>query len=967
MATLVGVLAALLSLAQSCADVAPPQFEVTLTPSVGGVLQVFYDRGGGFTAADSAAVAFGPTDTAQTVRLALPFGRYTQLRIDPNSVGGRYVLHRLRIVDSDSADVAILPLDQIRAARQATLGQDATLSLVVMVPAGANDPQLLYRPATPLVLAPARPDYFRAARWSAGAFLLVLVPLVLLERSASARRRFGRIRIDADTHPVRAAMLAGIAGGLLATYPLLVGQSLVSPAIGPSSMLYDGPPYSHGYDAPAPEHGRGTDTGAMMWQNIPYTAVQRAALAAGEAPLWNRYNSIGEPLWGQGQTFMLDPFHLGSLAIRDVALAMDLRFVVGRMVFAAGTGAMVVAASGSWQAGALLGFVAPFIGYFTMRFNHPAHFSIIYTPWILWAYLVLGSSPLERRWAAAAGIAVSTVLQMVGSTPKEGIVALLAAHGAGVLSLLLARSSWNERLGRLDAALLGSVCALLLAAPHWLIFLDTLSRTATLYDQPKVFLAGASQAMAYALGAAKPGVPETGVHALAVLAAALIAISPVQLWRSGPALGALIAVGTFAAIAFGATPGDWLLRLPLLGAIHHVGNTFLTATLTPLLLLGGMGVAWTHARRTRAPLAVILTASGGVVLCLAVPGAMRDLGTLLAWLTIVAAAFVLVAVAAGWTPTLSSVLATALCAYVSVAPGGLHLRTGIGQVDALLIQPPARARLDAPSPAIDAMRAHGGVDPFRVVPLEWVLFPGSQALWHLESTGGADALKLPAIDTLADLTGVERTSWLWRSIFHPGTVDGVRGFLDMTNVRFLVARRDQVPPGALPVPMSGVDQLVVVRRDSAWPRAFVVDGVERHTSVTTLAERIRRGGGPFASVSSFDEALVEALPLSASSVHAAHAYHLTPNSTTFTVDSKGPGLAVLSEAYVAAEFEATLNGRPTPYLQVNHALKGVVIPGAGSWTVRFTYQPRLWQLSWTLAAIGALMLAALVLARRLLR
>jgi hypothetical protein len=537
---------------------------------------------------------------------------------------------------------------------------------------------------------------------------------------------------------------------------------------------------------------------------------------------------------------------------------------------------------------------------------------------------------------------------------------------AGVLSLLLARAPWDEKLGRLDAAALGSLCALLLAAPHWLIFLDALGRAATLYDQPKVIFAREPHAIAFTLGALSPGTPETGVHPFAMLAAVLPLASPASSLRSGAAIGAFMTVAIFGAAAFGVVPASWLMTLPLVGGIHHIGNSFLTATITPLFLLSGLGVAGQLNGRGNTPGALLLLAGGVIVLILGITGAGREFGPTMAALSIVLAAAALGSAISIRTPAAASVVATATCVYLSVAAGGLHFRTGIAQADALLIQPPARATLEALSPALEAIRARAGSEPSRVAPIEEVLFPGTQALWRLESTGGPDALKLPAMDTLSDLTGVERTSWFWRTALHPGATESARGFLDMTNVAYLVARGDQVPRGIRPLPLNGPDQLVVALRETAWPRAFFVDGVERHDSTAALANRIRGATGPFASVAHYDADAVRGLPQSASHASPADSYRLTPNTTTFTVRSEGPGLAVLSEAFVELDFEATLNGKATSYLQVNHALKGVLIPGPGRWTVQFLYRPRLWNVSWLLAALGLLGLTGLAMADPLL-
>jgi len=103
-------------------------------------------------------------------------------------------------------------------------------------------------------------------------------------------------------------------------------------------------------------------------------------------------------------------------------------------------------------------------------------------------------------------------------------------------------------------------------------------------------------------------------------------------------------------------------------------------------------------------------------------------------------------------------------------------------------------------------------------------------------------------------------------------------------------------------------------------------------------------------------------------VSAAYDYVLTTNTTSFSVQTAGPGLAVLSEAHVDRDFRATLNGAPVPYIRVNHALKGVGIPRAGSWTVKFEYRPRLWTWTWLLSGLGlTFLIATRLLAGRLLK
>src|SRR5262249_20364082 len=195
---------------------------------------------------------------------------------------------------------------------------------------------------------------------------------------------FGRA---GDRRPHWIIACAALLGTVAAMYPLLfLGKSLVSPNNGGAALLYNHAPFTPGEKDLSLEDIRGADNGAEMWAFVPYSQMQRVALAQGEIPLWNRYNAAGRPLWGQGQTQLLDPLHWVTLVTSNVALGWDLKFLLHRFVFALGTGAAVFALTASWPSAALMALVAPFASYFLFRLNHPAQFTFTYAAWMMWAW-----------------------------------------------------------------------------------------------------------------------------------------------------------------------------------------------------------------------------------------------------------------------------------------------------------------------------------------------------------------------------------------------------------------------------------------------------------------------------------------------------------------------------------------------------------------------------------------------------
>jgi hypothetical protein len=165
--------------------------------------------------------------------------------------------------------------------------------------------------------------------------------------------------------------------------------------------------------------------------------------------------------------------------------------------------------------------------------------------------------------------------------------------------------------------------------------------------------------------------------------------------------------------------------------------------------------------------------------------------------------------------------------------------------------------------------------------------------------------------------------------------------------------------------MHGPDLVRAFERPTAWPRAFFTSDVQRYEGVDELIRRLRSASQPFAVVLASDGEALEAtagLVAPSQAVVRAEQYHLTPNTTTFSVRAPGPGVAVLGEAFLADDFRATLNGESVAYFRVNHVFKGVRIPGAGNWTIRFEYQPRRWTLALILAAGGGSVFGAMVIA-----
>jgi hypothetical protein len=315
----------------------------------------------------------------------------------------------------------------------------------------------------------------------------------------------------------------------------------------------------------------------------------------------------------------------------------------------------------------------------------------------------------------------------------------------------------------------------------------------------------------------------------------------------------------------------------------------------------------------------------------------------------------------GWTSARALLAVT--CVLTLVWRHGLHA-AAVG-FDDFTAQPTPRADFHARSPAIEHLRAAQAREPGRVFGFQSHLFPGWTGVYGLEAVHGPDALVNPALRDLLGASGVER-QWDWRLYAEAKDAGAVRPFLDALNVRHYVDRGGDARALAAHLRPELAADLEVYSSPTAWPRAFFCPEVIDYQGAPDLVARIRASAGrPFAAVERSDGAAVAAVAKVARATGAAPAepashYQLGPNATSFLVRARQPGVVVLTEANWPRDFRATVNGRATPVIRVNHAFLGLVLDGPGEYRVTFRHWPRDLSRNLSLCLLGALLLAGTV-------
>jgi hypothetical protein len=780
-------------------------------------------------------------------------------------------------------------------------------------------------------------------------------------------------------NPRRGILAVAILSVIVSSYPVVFfGRSFVSANSVP--MLYPRIPSMPGDTEIETENFKGSDAGAMMWHDVPNSVMQnRALFRNGELPLWNRYNSCGLTLLGQGQSMFGDPLHLLPILAGGEAWAWDLKFLLAKLLFCFGLGLAVYASCRTLPVALLLAFSSGFIGFFAYRFNHPAFFSVCYAPWLLVCWLeITRTASVRSAGAWAMGLVLASWPELNSGTAKEAYLLLLSLHVCGFLVFLVTPTVF--RIRKLAHVCMAEVVLLLAAAPVWLTFFEALSKAyvnykeaAHAYQIQPGLLIGLFDDIFYR--AFNPGwlVTNPSANFLVLLGCLFALVYFRRLCRNRIFVAVAVnAVGALA-LVFGIVPAALIERVPMLKNVWHIDNIFSCVAVIELFVLAGFGLSifWERCLRREWRFNYILVIVSLLVLLGVYYGfthanqrtpndfQLPEQATLNRFFVLYALTIIAALAALPWLARAiarrsrragAAIFLGLVCLAALHWRHGLQLHTGVRELDDYVVNPPPRVDLLEHSAAVDFVQQQPGV--FRSVGFGSVMFPGTNALFGLESIYGPDPLVNPYYHDLLIAAGV-RWEWEWRWIIEK-TNPRSRPLLRMLNVRYFFDVPSRARPDMAAVEPQAFD-LDVSRNEGEWPRAFFVGSVQSYDRLEQFLELLRQADAPpFAAVQS--PGASASTPEQGAPALPARDYRLTSNTTSFTIDAPAAGVAVLTEAYVADDFRVTVNGARADYFRVNHAFRGVKIPAAGTYVVTYSYWPRHFTLSLILAATGLLIL-----------
>ena len=765
-------------------------------------------------------------------------------------------------------------------------------------------------------------------------------------------------------HPIGSIFLVSCLAVVINCYPVIFcGDSYVSPySAGQHGLVYDEWPllpgmekYS-GVDPKSLPSFHGSDTGATMLWGVPMGYVEsRSILDHGTLPLWNRHSHCGDTLIGQAISELGDPLQLIVIFGRGSALAWDVKFLAAKILFCMGFGCLIRLLIGNLPLALLFSYSSAYCGAYFYIYNHPSFFELAYAPWILFTAL---------KWldagSAMAGIWLLPWLLVNFACLNAGHVEVAAAFIGGLnavaLAVALVRAGGLIVLGRM---VLGTGLFFAVSAPVWLAFLTSLSgaysehETVAVRQLPSTLLAGAFDDLFYLLLRSNDleAAPAPG-GSLLVLAGCCCSICRWRQLRAHPFFWAnTLAILWWAACIFKVIPATVLGLVPLFNRVGHVDTDFsylLIFHLTIQSAYGFYSLRDLQKGREIAMIAILFTVIlSGLLLAYRVGYWHQPIPWNYVWISAIGAigapvVYVLVKKqtagfrVAGWAVVF-------LLGFLPLCRFGLY---NFGD-DHLFMRPGPRVGLNEPSEAIEHIRSANSA-PFRVTGLGWSLHGDYAAVYGLESICSCAPISRSGfIDLVRNFPGIFTRGWVIEVV----DPNQAQPLLNLLNVRYLLG-----PPKLNLPPQSGYrlvgrSDFATLENPQVWPRAFFTDHVvpcgTRDDFIQQLTASARE---PFIAM---DPAVIAAHPEigrlpagSSSPAVAATGYQLTENTTAFDLHAPAAGVVCLTEEQNPG-FRVRVNNQPAEVLEVNRVFKGVYLPQAGDYHIRFTYRPSHWNLALT--------------------
>ncbi len=696
-------------------------------------------------------------------------------------------------------------------------------------------------------------------------------------------------------------------------------------------------------------------TGDLIALFYPLMRHGFSELAAGRLPLWNPYQSCGEPLLANPSIGFFYPLYLPFLWL-DTARALDLDVIVHLALGAVGTALLCRHLRMGWAAALLAGLVYAFHGSMLIKIPYPGFLAAV--AWIPLIFLLVDRLCAHPTRRAAAGLGAVLGISLLGGNLQFTYFtawALVPWLAARTLTLWQ-RHGWRHvarvwgHLALAAALALGLALVRLLPSAELMRLswrapgnLD-LQQTAIMAIPPRLFAGGLVTPPATA--AANPIAAHFYADSYAGVLPLCLAIVGLVRWRQRAAAIALAAAGAAAAVyAFG-TAGPlfaWVFALPG-GSLFRAPDRALIIFGFAVAVLSGGGLDTLARARTRprgptaAAAALAIAAVVALALIVGDPAGRR---TVLMYAALGAAA--IAALVQRGSGRLRAVASAALAVLIAFDLATAQRHEGLM---------PSRlgAHLARNNDVFDTIRSRQGLDRTYI----WASTDASGPLYFFSDV--AEAGLYHGIWMTTSYAGGIAGRRLERYMSELGPRPFVplgyvpfnlnaenRPLLDLMGARFLLIEAGREAKQFSPEVAATLSLLRRERRialyenPQALPRAFVAGEVRVVAEEDALLDQLAKADLRNVAFVEHDAEWPGGAAPAGAAAAPVNITRYEANSIVMEVDTPHRGMLVLTDQYYPG-WRATVDGTPASIHRADYLFRGIPVP-AGRHRVELTFRP----------------------------
>lgn len=696
------------------------------------------------------------------------------------------------------------------------------------------------------------------------------------------------------------------------------------------------------------EHTPGADTGAMEWQHYPLMKVQELSYKNdNQIPLWNRYNSSGLSLIGQGQMMIGDPINLAIFFFGLNPFALDLKFIILKILFVFSCSCSTYRITKCKKTAFLTSFLSAFIGYFIFKVSHPSIFTMCYSSLLLFAWINLITAN-KIKFINLSILVFANWLIINSGTGKEAYTVFLNTNLFGIIFYIFVNL---KNLKNIIFVVWTGISSVLICMPFIGTFYDEISNGTSNYHNAGSHIHDLSYFFSLIdniFWLIPHGYYATTLNLFIFfgLIGSFFFINENKFVKGLSIYNLILII-----IAYGILPENFYLKTPFIKNIIHILNTY-AHTFIPSFILQSSIFYFLIFKKDEKLINKIILKTILISLIFFFMYLFKQYDAITK--TIDIELFLIFTVSIIYFMFLSTkVLKEIFFKKISyrfffffIFLFFLTFKNSTlpkSKFDLVFYNPNDRIDNLKIPPEYSTIKKmnnlNNKINYGRAVGLNDLILPGTNALFQIETITGPDALRLKNYDGfLRNILKIPYNNWGWRAYFKDTNIENDLENLSFLNVRFILSQ-NKLDSDYLKL-IKKFPRTHLYENLNYWPRAFLTNKfkcIKENANPNLFVKKIIEDKNIY--IENCDKKFLKFINEKSFVTNNLESILFKNNTTEIIVDINEPAFLYLNESFAGKDFEAFVNNKKTKIYKSNFIHKGIFLDNIGIQKIKISFFP----------------------------